>query len=104
MDWFILIASGMMEAVWARALAASDGFRRFRPAIVFLVGLIVSLGGLAFAMVTIPTGTAYAIWVGTGATLTVIWGMWRGEESATPIRLLLIAVLIGAVIGLKAVS
>lgn len=104
MSWFILVASAMMEAVWARALAASQSFRKPLPTIVFLIALSLSLAGLAFAMLEIPTGTAYAVWVGTGASLTVIWGIVVGEEPATRARLLLISVLILAVVGLKVVS
>ena len=71
MAWFVLIVSGMLEAVWATALDASQGFRRWRPTLVFLVATTLSMLGLAWAMTSIPTGTAYAVWVGIGATLTL---------------------------------
>ena len=67
MTWFVLIAAGVLEAVWATALAQSQGFRRWRPALVVVVGLIGSMAGLAYAMTELPTGTAYAVWVGIGA-------------------------------------
>lgn len=104
MEWLILIASGMLEAVWASALAASKGFRRVGPTILFVVAMIASMAGLAFAMTVIPTGTAYAVWVGIGATLTVIWAIVSGQERASVARILLLGVLVGAVIGLKVVS
>lgn len=104
MSWLLLVSSGMLEAVWARALEASNGFRKLGATAIFLVSLTASLTGLAYAMVEIPTGTAYAVWVGVGASLTVLWGIYRKEEPATLARLLLIAVLIGAVVGLKLVS
>ena len=104
MAWFVLIASGMLEAVWATALAASSGFRRRVPTVVFLVSLLVSMAGLAWAMTELPTGTAYAVWVGIGATLTVLWGMVRGVERVTTARVALLVLLIGSVVGLRAVS
>jgi quaternary ammonium compound-resistance protein SugE len=55
-------------------------------------------------MVDLPTGTAYAVWVGIGATLTVLWGFVTGQERATTARILLLILLVGSVIGLKAVS
>ncbi|HEU5127346.1 MAG TPA: multidrug efflux SMR transporter [Glycomyces sp.] len=104
MAWFILIASGVLEAVWAAALSASDGFRRRRPTVLFFVALTVSMAGLAWAMNSLPTGTAYAVWVGVGATLAVLWGFRTGQERATWGRVLLLMLLVGSIVGLKAVS
>ncbi len=104
MDWFVLIASGVFEAVWAVALGKSDGFTKLVPSLVFLGGLIISMGGLAYAMRTLPTGTSYAIWVAIGASIAVIYGMVTGDESASLPKILLLAGIIGCVIGLKLVS
>jgi quaternary ammonium compound-resistance protein SugE len=104
MTWIVLIASGMLEAVWATALGASKGFSRPVPTIVFVVAMVASMVGLAYAMSEIPTGTAYAVWVGIGATLTVLWAIITGTERVALVRLLLLGALVGAVVGLKVVS
>lgn len=104
MDWVILIASGVLEAVWATALGASNGLRRWRSTVVFVVATVLSVWGLAVAMQTIPTGTAYAVWTATGASLTVVWAMVRGTEPATLVRVLLLLGIVGCVVGLKAVA
>lgn len=104
MAWFVLIVSGMFEAVWASALAASEGFTRIRAVILFFITLIVSMVGLSWAMSSLPTGTAYAVWVGIGATLTAGWAMVTGAEKATIARVLLLVLLVGSVAGLKAVT
>jgi quaternary ammonium compound-resistance protein SugE len=104
MAWLILVASGMLEAVWATALAASDGFRKPIPVVVFLVSVVASMIGLSYAMADLPTGTAYAVWVGIGATLTVVWAIVTGAEKATVARIALLCLLVGSVAGLKAVS
>lgn len=104
MAWTVLIVSGMLEAVWAAALGASQGFKRPLPTIVFLVSLSLSMVGLAWAMTSLPTGTAYAVWVGIGATLTVLWGFIRGYEYPSTVRVLLLALLVFSVVGLKVVS
>ncbi|MBD2763345.1 QacE family quaternary ammonium compound efflux SMR transporter [Kocuria sp. cx-455] len=104
MAWFILILSGTLEAVWAAALGASHGFKRKIPTLIFLVSLTLSMTGLAWAMTSLPTGTAYAVWVGIGATLTVLWGFVRGYERPTFVRVLLLVLLVSSVIGLKVVS
>ena len=101
MAWLVLVVSGVLEAVWAVALGKSEGFSRLTPTVVFLVGIVLSMGGLAYAMRTLPIGTAYAVWVGIGASLTVAFGMVTGDESVTVVKLLLIAGLLGCVIGLK---
>ncbi|MDO5645247.1 MAG: SMR family transporter [Dermabacter sp.] len=104
MAWAVLIISGMLEAVWAIALSASEGFSRRVPTLIFFLALATSMAGLAWAMLSLPTGTAYAVWVGIGATLTVLWGFATGQERPTVARSLLLILLVGSVVGLKAVS
>lgn len=101
MAWLVLVVSGGLEAVWATALSRSEGFSRLAPSIVFLVALVASMGGLGYAMRTLPVGTAYAVWVGIGAALTVVIAMASGEESLSLVRVLLILGLVGCVVGLK---
>src|SRR5690606_28415746 len=43
--WFVLVVSGMLEAVWAVALDRSQGFTRAAPTAVFLVAVTVSMVG-----------------------------------------------------------
>ena len=102
--WVILILSGMLEAVWATALGACKGFRKLWPTVTFLISMIASMVGLAYALNEIPVGTAYAVWVGIGAVLTTVWAIARGTDRATLTRVLLLAGLIACVAGLKAVS
>ncbi len=104
MSWVILVLAGVIEAVWATALGKSEGFTKLWPTVVFAVGLIVSMAGLAFAMREIPVGTAYAVWVGIGASLTVIYAMVFGGEPASVVKILLILGLVGCVVGLKLVD
>lgn len=104
MDWAILIGSGVFEAVWATALGASRGLRRPLPTIIFVIAAVISMWGLAVAMETIPTGTAYAVWTATGASLTVLWAMLRGTEPATLVRILLLLGIVACVVGLKVVA
>jgi quaternary ammonium compound-resistance protein SugE len=104
MSWLILIGSGMFEAVWATALGKSEGFTKLVPSLIFAGALVISMGGLAIAMKEIPTGTAYAVWVGVGASLTVIYAMITGTEAASLIKILLLLVLIGCIVGLKLVD
>lgn len=101
MSWFVLVVAGVLEAVWATALGRSEGFTRLGPSLVFVVGLVLSMLGLGYAMRELPLGTAYAVWVGIGAVLTVAWAMWAGEEPVSAVRVLLLAGIVGCVAGLK---
>lgn len=104
MAWIILVASGVLEAVWATALGKSEGFSKLGPTIVFAVAILASMVGLALAMREIPIGTAYAVWVGIGASITVSYAMIFGGESTSVIKVLLILGLVGCVIGLKVID
>jgi len=101
MSWIVLIASGVLEAVWATALGRSEGFTKLWPTVIFLAGLIASMGGLAFALRTIPVGTGYAVWVGIGASLTVLYGMTFGGEGFSVDKAFLVLGIVACVIGLK---
>ena len=45
MAWFVLIVSGLFEAVWATALSNSRGFTKLIPSVVFAIAVAISMGG-----------------------------------------------------------
>ncbi|WP_461188069.1 DMT family transporter [Arthrobacter sp. Z4-13] len=107
MPWLILILSGALEAVWAAALHRAfqaSGRRRIAPTLLFLGSVAASTGGLAIAMQSIPTGTAYAVWVGVGVVLTSAYAIVTKVERATAARLLLLSGIAVCVVGLKVVA
>ncbi|AKK07798.1 QacE family quaternary ammonium compound efflux SMR transporter [Corynebacterium testudinoris] len=104
MSWIILLVSGAFEAVWAIALDRSAGFSRLGPSLVFVVALVISMGGLAWALKTLPLGTAYAVWVGVGATLAVVYSFATGQEAVSVLKVLFLLMVVGGIIGLKVVG
>lgn len=104
MAWLVLIGSAVLEAVWASALGASDGFTKLGPTVLFAVSYIVSMWGLSWAMKFLPTSVAYSVWVGIGASLAVAYSMLTGAEPATFWRIFFLLGIIAAIAGLKAVS
>ncbi|MFC5999075.1 DMT family transporter [Quadrisphaera sp. GCM10027208] len=104
MSWLVLVVSGVLEAVWATALGRSEGFTRLGPTVVFAVALVLSMSGLAYAMRELPTGTAYAVWVGIGASLTVGYAMVTGAEPVSVLRVLLLAGIVVCVVGLRLID
>lgn len=99
--WLILLASAVLEAVWATALGMSDGLTRQGPSLVFLAAAALSMYGLGLAVKRIPLGTAYAVWVGIGAALTVGWAMATGAEPVNALKVIFIAGIVGCAAGLK---
>ena len=56
---------------------------------------------LAWAMRTLPLGTAYMVWTGIGAVGAFLVGvLWLGE-AVTPMRLLAAAMIAGGIILMK---
>jgi len=99
--WLLLLGSAVLEAVWATALGLSDGLTRPLPTVVFAATSTLSMIGLGLAILSIPLGTAYAVWVGIGAALTVGWAMATGAEPFSLLKVLFIAGIVGCAAGLK---
>ena len=101
MAWIVLVVSGVLETVWASALAESRGLSRPLPTVLFGVAVVLSMMGLGFALRAIPVGTGYAVWVGIGAVGTAAYGMVALGEPATVARLTCLVLIIAGVVGLK---
>jgi quaternary ammonium compound-resistance protein SugE len=104
MAWAALIIGGFFEVGFTTSLRFVDGFRNAPWVAAFLVAVTLSMGLLEYAGRTIPLGTAYAVWAGIGAAGTAVVGIvFFGEVASLP-RLLLLAGLIGCIIGLKLIK
>ena len=99
-----LVAGGLFEVGFTTALRHVDGFRNWPWVAAFLVSVSLSMGLLEYAARSIPLGTAYAVWVGIGAVGTVLVGILAYNEASSWPRLLLIAALIGCIVGLKLIK
>ncbi|HFZ8994518.1 TPA: quaternary ammonium compound efflux SMR transporter SugE [Citrobacter freundii] len=101
MSWLILLIAGLLEVVWAVGLKYTHGFTRLMPSVVTIVAMIASMALLSWAMKTLPVGTAYAVWTGIGAVGAAIAGIILLGESASPLRLASLALIVAGIIGLK---
>jgi quaternary ammonium compound-resistance protein SugE len=101
MAWVLLFIAGLLEVGWAIGLKYTEGFSRVWPTVGTIAAMVMSMGLLGIAMKSLPVGTAYSVWVGVGAVGTVTCGMiWLGE-SASPLRLMSIGLIVIGIIGLK---
>ena len=98
MTWVVLFIAGLLETVWALALKQSEGFSKLGPSVLFAVTLILSMVLLAVALRSLPVGTGYAVWTGTGAVGAAIAGIiLLGEPAAVNRILPIVMVAVGIV-------
>lgn len=104
MKWIMLIVAGVFEVCWAIGLKHSQGFTKFVPSALTILGMFASFYFLSLALKDLPLGTAYAIWTGIGTVGTVILGTLLFKEPLDLIRLICIILIVMGIIGLKLVS
>lgn len=71
--WLYLAAAGVCEIIWAVCLKYSQGFSRALPTVAIFVFGYLSFYLLSEAALTIPIGTAYAVWTGIGRSAPPFW-------------------------------
>jgi len=99
--WLIVVLAGLLETGFALALKASDGLSRTAPTVVFVGCAAGSFGLLSYALRTLPVGSAYAVWTGIGATGTAVVGMVVLGETANPLKIGSIVLVVAGVVGLS---
>lgn len=104
MAWLVLIVAGVFEMVWAVGLKYTEGFTRLWPSVGTVAAMAVSVVLLSIALRTLPIGTGYAVWTGIGTVGVAIFGIVVLGESASALRLLFLAMIVGGIAGLKMVS
>lgn len=102
--WALLFVSGLLEVAFTTLLKLSQGLQRPLPTLGFLVVAPASLWLLSQVLEEIPVGTAYAVWTGIGAVGTALIGLRFFGESASPVRLAWLGLLVVGLIGLRLVS
>jgi len=104
MAWMYLFVAGTFETAWAIGLKYSAGFTKLGPSIFTIVAMMISLYLLAVALRTLPVGTGYAVWTGTGSVGAAILGILLFDESREIARILCIFLIVLGIIGLKLTS
>jgi quaternary ammonium compound-resistance protein SugE len=107
MNWLLLIIAGFFEAGFAACLGKAketSGTESVYWLIGFFISLTISMILLYKATLTLPIGTAYAVWTGIGAVGTVLLGIIFLKEPVEFWRMFFLSTLIMSVIGLKFVS
>ena len=101
MPWTLLFFAGLLEVGWAIGLKYTEGFTRPVPTALTIGAMIASVALLGLAMKHLPVGTAYAVWTGIGSVGTVILGIILLGDSAAPLRLACLGLIVLGIAGLK---
>ena len=99
--WIVLIFAGIFEIVWAYFMKLSDGFTKLTPSILTIFFMVLSFGLLAYAMRSLPLGTAYTIWTGIGAVGSFLVGIFVLGEPASAMRMLAAVLIISGLVLMK---
>jgi quaternary ammonium compound-resistance protein SugE len=102
--WVVLIFAGIFEIIWAYSMKLSDGFTKLTPSIITIVFMLLSFGLLAYAMRSLPLGTAYVVWTGIGAIGSFLVGIFILGEPASALRMLAAVLIIAGLVLMKIAS
>ena len=101
MAWVLLLVAGLLEMVWAFSMKRSEGFTRGGPAVVTIVTMLASVGLLSAALRTLPLGTAYPVWTGTGAVGAFLMGALILHEPLTAGRITAVVLIVAGLVLMK---
>lgn len=102
--WIYLIFAGLSEVAWAVGIKMTNGFTHLEWSLFTIAFMIVSFFALAKALISIPLGTCYAIFTGTGTAGAAIVGIIYLEESASALKIISLVVLLIGIVGLRFVD
>ncbi|NNC23058.1 multidrug efflux SMR transporter [Salinisphaera sp. USBA-960] len=104
MPWVYLIVAGVLEVVWAYSMHQSQGFTRLTPSLITIITMTASFWLLAIAMRSIPLGTAYPVWTGTGAIGTFLVGITLLAEPVNTMRIVAALLIFSGLVLMKLAS
>lgn len=104
MGWIFLMFAGMFEVVGVVGMNQINKAKTIRSFSIFIVGIVMSFALLSLAMKSLPMGTSYAVWTGIGTVGGAVVGMLYYGESSDWKRIMFIAMVLSAAVGLKLIS
>jgi small multidrug resistance pump len=99
LTYLYLAVAIVAEVIATSFLKSSDGFTKWVPSLITVVGYAVAFGFLSLTLRVMPIGVAYAIWAGAGVVLiaTVGW-LWHGQALDAPALIGLGLIVSGVVV------
>jgi small multidrug resistance pump len=81
MKWLFLFIAIMAEVIGTSALKYSEGFTRWLPSAIVVIGYGIAFYFLSLTLKSIPIGIAYAIWSGLGIVLITAIGFFVFKQT-----------------------
>lgn len=104
MAWLALILAGLCEIIGVSGINRVNQSKSIKSYMILFGGFLLSFLFLSIAMKSISMGTAYAIWTGIGTIGSALMGMLVYGESKEWKRMVFIAMVLVAAVGLKLIS
>mgnify|MGYP001263643158 FL=1 len=97
--WVFLSIAIVSEVIATSCLKASEGFTRFWPSVVVVIGYLLAFYLLSLTLKTIPVGIAYAVWSGVGMVLIAMVGwLFLGQKLDMPAIIGLVFIITGVMV------
>ena len=102
--WLTLGGAIVAEVVATSALKASEGFTRWWPSVVVVLGYGLAFWLLSLTLRSVPVGVAYAIWSGLGTVLIGVVGWLAFGQRLDAWALLGMALIVAGVLVMNLLS
>lgn len=97
--WLFLALAIVAEVIATTALRATEGFTRWLPAVVVVLGYGISFYFLSLTLRVIPMAVAYAVWSGVGLVLITLLGwLALGQRLDLPALLGMALIIAGVLV------
>ena len=98
-NWLFLTVAIASEVIATTALKSSEGFTRFLPSILGVVGYGVAFYALSLTLRTIPLGVAYAVWSGLGiVAVSILALLLYGQKLDMPAIIGIALIVLGVIV------
>ena len=104
MNWLYLAIAIVCEVVATSALKATEGFTRWQPSALVVLGYGLAFFFLSLTLRSIPVGIAYAIWAGAGVVLVSIAGWLLYQQALDLAAILGIGLIVAGVLVINLYS
>ncbi|WP_374252585.1 multidrug efflux SMR transporter [Xanthobacter sp.] len=99
MSYVYLLIAIVAEVIATSALKQAEGFTKFGPSVIVVVGYCIAFFCLSLTLRTLPVGIAYAIWSGVGIVLVTgfAW-IYYGQKLDLPALIGLGLIIAGVIV------
>ena len=102
--WLYLTLAILSEVTATSFLKSSDGFTKFWPSVIVVVGYCLAFYFLSLTLDAIPIGVAYAVWSGVGIASIAIVSVVFFDQKIDTAAVIGMGLIIAGVVVLRVFS